>query len=352
MKLQRLTDKYISKVKIITPVAKTELLKRKKDFDNLPKIKFSRKYNDLLYKPVEFTVNDKKYSIQVNCCINPFCRWYGLEQFKYHKLPNKPSRYKVVGSVKALTCNDIEDSIVDKPVISNYSSLYSNWGLAEEIKRLIDINTVVPIEPEYKFHKADCPLEESTPFDDPKSFQSRGKSTSNSKKLQCKKCKKITNILPEQNKCFTYHQKRNDILPLFMELILNRTPVTGICRILKIGSSTYYNKLEWLYRRCLEFNQRHEEVKLSQIHFKELWFNTDKFTYYLNNVRKKGHGKKSLANKEKPLFPTNIVATCDLDSRYIFRADVAYDYTITSKEIKEDYLKYKEEKLHSYLQKN
>ncbi|WP_346886143.1 hypothetical protein [Clostridium sp. UBA4395] len=50
-----------------------------------------------------------------------------------------------------------------------------------------------------------------------------------------------------------------------MKLILSRTPVTRICEILDIGSSTYYNKLAWLYRRCLESLERYEGKKLMKI---------------------------------------------------------------------------------------
>ncbi|WP_195990328.1 hypothetical protein [Clostridium sp. D53t1_180928_C8] len=86
-------------------------------------------------------------------------------------------------------------------------------------------------------------------------------------------------------------------------LILSRTPVTRICEILDIGSSTYYNKLEWLYRRCLEFLERYEDKKLKNTHFDTLWLNTDKFTYHLNNVIKKGHGKNSILEKRNRCFP-------------------------------------------------
>lgn len=136
-----------------------------------------------------------------------------------------------------------------------------------------------------------------------------------------------------------------------MKLILSRTPVSRICEILDIGSSTYYNKLEWIYRRCLEFLDKFETKQLSEKRFDSLWLNTDKFTYVLNNIRKKGHGKKSLIDRDKPLFPTIIVATTDSKSRYVFRADASFDYSTTIEEIKDDIDLYKDDKLYSYLQK-
>ena len=352
MKLKRLSDKTVSNVKVIPPITQEEVNEREIDYATLSKMEFSRKYGYLLYSPVELVVDKKSYNIQTNFCANPFCKWYGKEQFKYNNLKGKPSRYMITGKTfKSIKCSDINDDTIDKPVIISYAAPYSNWAMAEEIKRLIDINTTVPIEPYYIFHKEDCCEKDLNPFDNPNSFYRRGKSSSNSQKYQCKLCKKIANVLPEQKECFTYYQKKNDILPLFMKLILSRTPVTRICEILNIGSSTYYNKLEWLYRRCLEFLERYEDKKLKNTHFDTLWLNTDKFTYHLNNVRKRGHGKNSILEKEKPLFPTSIIATTDSRSRYIFRADVAFDFTTSVNEIKNDYIKYKEDKLNTYLQK-
>lgn len=51
------------------------------------------------------------------------------------------------------------------------------------------------------------------------------------------------------------------------------------------------------------------------------------------------------------MFPTSIIATTDPRSRYIFRADVAFDFTTSVNEVKNDYIRYKEDKLNTYLQK-
>lgn len=96
-----------------------------------------------------------------------------------------------------------------------------------------------------------------------------------------------------------------------MKLILSRTPVTRICEILNIGISTYYNKLEWVYCRCLEFLEKHETRVFAEKQFDTFWLNSDKFVYTLNNVRKKGHGNKSLVDREQPTFPTMVIATSD-----------------------------------------
>lgn len=158
--------------------------------------------------------------------------------------------------------------------------------------------------------------------------------------------------MPTQRRCFTYNQKRNDILPKFANQILGRTPVKRTIDILKIGSSTYYNKLEWLFRKCLEFLEKNETKALKKKQFDRLWLNTDKLNYYLNNARKKGHGSDRSYKKERPSFPTAIVATVDSFSRYIFRTDIAFDFNVKIEDIEKDIDTYKENKLYHYAQKN
>lgn len=164
----------------------------------------------------------------MNFCDNPFCKNFGKPQIKYNNIKNKPSRYSLHGSMdyrKSLVCNGVSGDNEDGIILNSATSPLSNWSIAEEIKRLIDINTVIDIEPKYIFHKENCLNIKLNSFDNRKDFCARGKSSSSSQKYQCKVCKKITNVLPTQRKCFTYHQNKNDIIPIFAKLLLNRTPI-------------------------------------------------------------------------------------------------------------------------------
>lgn len=130
----------------------------------------------------------------------------------------------------------------------------------------------------------------------------------------------------------------------------NHVPVKRVIKILGIGSQTYYNKLEWLYRRCLEFLERHES-KLSTIYFNELFINTDKMVYFLNNVKKKNTGAKYFRDEEEKNFPTHIVVSSDVLNRYVFRADVAYDWNIRLADIVEQTQEFKDDHLHRFAQR-
>lgn len=352
-KLQKLINNNESNVTVISPISDEEIRNRQIDYPVLGEVEFAKKYRALLFKEVELVIGCKSTKIQSNFCINPFCKWFGLPQHKYNNVKNKPSRYKLVGekNLKRINCNEVSTKEIDGIVIKNYVTPLSNWSVALEIKRLIDIYTVSPIESPYSFHKEGCDTPEVNPIDNPKEFYKKGKSSSNSQKYKCKSCGKMTNVLPNQRECFTYHQQRDDILPRFALQVVSRTPVTRTVELLGIGVSTYYKKLEQLYQRCLEFLDKHETKKLSKMHFNELWLTTDKFSYSLNNIRKKGHGK-DYSTQERPLFLTYIVVTVDSDSRYAFRTDLAFDYNVTADDIESDIEIFKDNHVYNFAQKN
>lgn len=183
-------------------------------------------------------------------------------------------------------------------------------------------------------------------------FYTRGESTSNSQKWQCKTCKKLTNVLPTRERSFNYHQQRNDVLIKLATLILNREPVRRACEVLGISSNTYYLKLEWLYKRCLEFLERHETKALKSKAFGTIWLDTDQMIYNLNNVRKRGKGGTHIAENEEPVFATHVVVSGDLYSRFIFRADVAFDWEVSLAEIESDTITFKDDHLNNFAKKN
>ncbi len=134
--------------------------------------------------------------------------------------------------------------------------------------------------------------------------------------------------------------------------MVSRVPITRTCELLEIGRGTYYDKLEFVYRRCLEFLERHEAKPIQNMDFNEMWLNTDKMTYFLNNVRKKGMGGSQYDDLEESQFPTNVVITADVLSRYVFRSDVAYDWDISLGDIAQDTVLLKEDHLNEFAKKH
>ncbi|MFT8321147.1 MAG: insertion element protein [Bacillus sp. (in: firmicutes)] len=350
-KLQRLATKEDSIVVIHNPVSEEELKDRKEQYQVLSDKQFAFRYNHMLFRPIEFTWNGQAHKIQYNFCTNPFCKWCGQEQAT---LKGKSKRYKLSGTMnkKSLVCKP--DAIhPDRGMTLNCNSItVSNWSVAEEISRLIRINKTQEVEPDYNFHKESCTARHLTPFETPEDFYKQGKTLNNSQRWQCKVCKKKTSILPNKRQSTTYRQKRNDILPMFAKLLLNKMPISRTCDILEIGIGTYYQKLEWLYRCCLEFLEKYETTPFANMSFKEMWLNTDKMHYNLNNVRKKGQGGQKYFGLEDSQVQTYVVVSADVLSRYVFRSDVAYDWEMTVEDLKLDTVIYKEDHLNDFSKKN
>ncbi|MBM7571201.1 hypothetical protein [Aquibacillus albus] len=187
--LKRLATADDSIVEVPIPISDNEIKERVIQYPLMNPKRFATKFSDSLFKPIHIIWGDKTYHIQMNFCTNPYCKSFGLDQLKY-ETKGKPSRYKLSGSGKSKTiyCNS-------DPVNPNYGMTlgchtrpFSNWSVAEEISRLVKIEFVKNIEPEYEFHKEGCILEELTPFSDPKSFYKQGKSKVGAPVLQCKSC--------------------------------------------------------------------------------------------------------------------------------------------------------------------
>ena len=340
-----------------SPLLDTDIADMDKEYNDLSNIEFKKKHRKFLFVPAYIDINDSIFEIQYNFCNSTFCKWYALPQRKYEDIKNKPSRYKLVSAKSnsddtALACNDIPSDISFGLVLNNNTSTISNWSIVEEIKRLATINSVIDITPKYIFHKEVCIHSDKTPFVNNKFFIKKGTSDTHSKRFQCKECKKLTNILPSQEKSFNYHQQRNDILIQFAKLIMSRTPVKRICEILDIGSSTYYSKLEWLYKKCLEFNERYEQKALKDKCFDELWLNTDSLIFNLNNIKLKGKGGKRTPKSEEKKLQTNLISSSDLKSGYIFRTDICYDYGINLDDIERDTKTYHCDHTYPFLRKN
>lgn len=329
-RIKRLVSSCELNIECQGPFSDIEISQRDSEYQTMTPSDFMKKYRHHLYTPATITIDGETKEIQLNHCYNPFCKWYAQPQKKYINLKSNPSRYRIVGTNDGddarIECHDIEDNSVNGIALNHQSATISNWSVAEEIKRLISINTIAPYETEYTFHRDSCIAISDNPFNNPKSFHKRGKSTSNSQKYQCKRCLKMTSVMPSIRENFNYHQKENIILIDFIKDILSRTPVKKTCQKLGIGSSTYYSKMELVYRRCLEFLEVHETEMLKKKSFDKIYLNTDALIYHLNNVRAKGMAKgKAFDDIEKKL-PTYLMASSDSKSGYVFRSDIAYDY--------------------------
>ncbi len=103
-KLKKLVSKESSVLSIDMPITETEIESRHEDYSLLSPMRFSNKYKELLFAPISFNIQINIYKIQMNTCVNPYCKWFGMPQERFLNIPNKPSRYKLDDDSK-IKCN-------------------------------------------------------------------------------------------------------------------------------------------------------------------------------------------------------------------------------------------------------
>lgn len=157
---------------------------------------------------------------------------------------------------------------------------------------------------EYDFHKIKCINSDKNPFDNKEYFYIRGRSSSDSVKYQCKHCKKITNVLPDNIDFAKYYQQQRDYLQEMLQMIINRLTMNEICSRLKISHKTYYHKIELISNQCSQFQIKHEDNYFRNRKLDNLYVNSNVY----------GSGK---ANQK-----WKMIASCDFLTGYIYRNDI------------------------------
>lgn len=135
-------------VAVSAPITNEEIKERTEQYPLLTPKRFATKFNDLLFKPVQFQWNGISNTIQVNQCTNPYCKWFGMGQEKF-PVKGKPSRYKLsgTGESKTIKCNPDPVHPTRGMTLDCHTRTFSNWSVAEEISRLVSLETVKEVEP-------------------------------------------------------------------------------------------------------------------------------------------------------------------------------------------------------------
>ncbi len=357
MKSRKTLDNIMYTDIVVTPLFDdNEIQKRHNDYINLSNKAFDEEYRERAFTPVIINYGNKEEFIQYNFCSDPFCPNYAepleiLIPRGFRSIKNY--MFKESKETPMIRCNIMKHLGANTHVDNNYSTLMSNWSIAEEIKRLEVLNRVVDEQVDYIFHETNC-TETLTPFDKNSTFVKYGKTSAGSTRYKCKSCGKVTAIKPSERERQTYHQQRSDVTLSIFEDIISRVPVRKICEKNKISPSTFYAKVNTIYMKCLAFLERHES-KLTQVQFNDLYITSDSFMYSLNNIRKKGKGgtkqtKQEKANANEAI--TYMIASGDVNSAYVFRADVCYDTFISLTDIQTDTEMYHCDHTFPYLRKN
>ena len=117
-----------------------------------------------------------------------------------------------IGTDKTIKCNPDPINPTKGATLDCHTMTLSKWSIVQEIERLIRINSIQDVELDYQFHKDGCIVEDCTPFNEPKAFYKRGKSTGESQRWQCKTCKKLIYYLTVSN---LSHTIKNEVIFFF-----------------------------------------------------------------------------------------------------------------------------------------
>lgn len=345
-----------SSIQISDIFDEVEILNRHTEYESISDKDFDSTRKDYAFKPVSMIEDGNITTIQYNYCYDTFCPNHGepLSMIKFRGARSQKNySYGSSKSEASIRCNLSEYFGSPKSILNNTTMLLSNLSVAEEIKRLKTLSSVKTITYEYTFHDSGCPNLNDTPKNNSGAIVKFGKTSAGSERYRCKTCGKTTSIKPSLDKNFSYNQKRNDILIDLVKDVLGRAPVRQTCEKLIISPDTYYSKIEWIYQKCLEFLARHES-KIKEHKYEDLYIATDLMSYSLNNIRKKGKGGNSKTPEEKANAQdatTSILASGDVLSSYIFRADICYDYEVRLNDIEEDTITFHSDHTYPYLRK-
>ncbi|MDF2699951.1 MAG: hypothetical protein K0Q49_1507 [Haloplasmataceae bacterium] len=361
--MKKLVDKESSFVSIEPNLDLEEFNQRSQDALLMDNKEFASKRNEYYpYNPVKLKIKNEEVTLQMNYCTDPLCKWYGTEQAIMDGLTRDKKKFTLNGSGKKknIKCHDFPIDSREAPMVGNTSIIYSNWGIATEIKRLIDISSFA--DEVYLFHKDTCEFKNVKPnkkniVDKEKKIGKKNgglfyadEQECNSIKYRCIKCGKYCTVTSND---YDYHLKEDDKKEILriMDNIITRKAVRGAVATHKIGTQQYYDKIKLFYEKCLQFLEKHETQTFKKKQFDELWLTTDKLDFTPNFQRDNGHGGEYYKiNKAK--FKTHVINTIDNKSNYVFRSDVAYDFDCDPFEVLEEIKAMFEYKLDPYQRKH
>ena len=255
--------------------------------------------------------------VQVNHCKEPTCPNFGVAAD-----PDPPSRgryadparqdvYKVgrkKGNPK-LICKECGSEIVMK----------SNVGIYEEYERssaYLAPQVVCCPDPKCKNHKK--PLGSAKGL-----YKSKGLTPSKvAKRYECCKCGKTFSV----RFVAIAQQRRSNINLMFMRCLCNKSPLKGLSAIFDLGSKSVYDKIDFIYERCMEFAASRERKLLEGMKLPKLYLSTDRQIYLVNWITRE-------CRRNVQMYLT---ATADNKSRYVFAADLNYDPSVEAADIEKD----------------
>jgi hypothetical protein len=322
---------------------------------NLPDDELERRYKNNIrqngehsklrfdaFNPVTLETVNNVHELQYNFCSYPFCSNFGLSDledryFNYYNNDNEKS-IKCIRKAKKSSNKGLSR-------IDHSTSLISNSGVANEIKRLSDLDDFKPFSMPIGNHSDDCIYQGYSPSTSVGVFTIRDPKRN---KYQCIYCKRYTNSTSPVFEPTSKLRKKNLTVELIKSLMTEKK-VRGFTKEKGIGMKTFYDHIDIFYNQCLYFLEIHERNLIRDLQLDEInYLTTDSFDVKFKWTRKKGHGGIEVNNR-KPVTDTRIVSTVLNKSGYVLRSDMSFDTKVTFSEVKKRVQEYRDDLVPPYL---
>jgi hypothetical protein len=246
--------------------------------------------------------------LQVNFCKTPACPNFGVPALVENRKPGRP-RKDQPGSDSTYTKqpNWGTNPALRCTLCGRSFALKSNVGISEEMSRLFNFRPQ-PLTCRNK----DCANYQSVSVEaGPDFYYQHGPAANGSPRFRCRLCKRTvavpTNTISKQHQS---HKNRR-----LFDLLVGKMPMRQICRHLGISDATLYDKIDFLYKRCVSFLWDRERKLHEGMALDRLRLSVDQQELTINwpsrDVRKNVRFKH--------------LAAADNESRYVFGGFLNYD---------------------------
>jgi DNA polymerase III epsilon subunit-like protein len=263
-------------------------------------------------QPGKKWVPDKVSGLQVNFCKIPQCPNFGKAKYTFRKPRGRPAKstdganrrdlYVPTGTQQApyarcTHCN-------------KHFPLKSNQGILEELARLNSFKRERKTEAEQTCPNPDCGNYQTVSLEAGPDYYIRFGVTKNGhQRYRCKMCKE-TFILAKTSRQVHSHLNRT-----IFEHLVNKAAIRPMCRLFKTSGRIIYDRIDFLYERCLEFVTEREKVLRDGMPIDRLYISADQQDLAINWPTR-------LIRKNIQL---KAVAAADNRSGYVLGSFVNYD---------------------------
>ncbi|HCG5954542.1 TPA: hypothetical protein NJ081_002997 [Vibrio parahaemolyticus] len=290
--------------------------------------------------------------VQLNFCKNPNCENYGIPALNPKLKPDGTPK-KGLGNSYAINYNEKRGADLRCKLCGSITILLSNRAFVEEVNRLKRIHRNQPICCTDKTfgktrRKNKCRNTTVNFLDNPDRYNLKDRNIVKrerrkimmSQRLECRACKEKF-FVPTFGE---HKQVRWDLNERIFEELVGKGVINRIQEMLRkhgCNKKLIYNKIDFIYRQCIEFDSWQIKQNIGRLKDKSLSLSMDR-QHYLVNWNDK--------NIKKPSKIVNTTTT-DNESGFTFACTMNFDYDADTRKIIKDSLKVKDQEKQDWRKK-